>query len=81
MIAVPRNTTESARLEALVKARVGWQLIDLEVWVEDAGIRLTGLASCNSARQMARTEAEYWSGLPVLSNDVTVTRPVCLHHH
>ena len=81
MTAVPLNATESARLEALVKARVGWQLIELEVWVEDAGIRLTGLASCNCARQMARVEAEHWSGLPVLSNDVTVTRPVCLHHH
>ena len=81
MTAIPLNATESARLEALVKARVGWQLVELEVWVEDAGVRLTGLASCNSARQMARTEVEHWSGLPVLSNDVTVTRPVCLHHH
>jgi hypothetical protein len=81
MTAIPLNATESARLEALVKARVGWQLLELEVWVEDAGLRLTGLASCNSARQMARVEAEQWSGLPVLSNEITVTRPTCLHQH
>jgi hypothetical protein len=69
------RATESARLEALIRASVGWQLLDLEVWVEPAGLCLAGHATCHCARMMAQREAERVSGLPVLSNEITVARP------
>ena len=57
--------TESHRMEALIRATVGWQVDELHVTESETGLVLTGHAKCAFAREMALAEAERLSGRPV----------------
>jgi hypothetical protein len=59
------GTTEHIRLEALIRATVGWQVDDLHVTEIEGGLVLTGHAKCAFARELAASEAERLSGRPV----------------
>lgn len=56
---------ESLRLDALVARRVGWQLDELHVFVEDGTVVLEGHARSGDARAMAAEAAAELTGLPV----------------
>jgi hypothetical protein len=56
---------ESHRLEALIRHRVGWQVDDLHVVLDEHGLILEGHARCGCARRMAQDEAARLTGLPV----------------
>jgi hypothetical protein len=61
---------ESARLAALVHQRVGCQIDDLRVVVDDDGLTLRGRARTAVARVLAEVEAARLSGLPVVENRI-----------
>jgi hypothetical protein len=63
---------ESHRLEALIRQRVGWQVDDLQVLVDERGLILHGHARSGLGRQLAQTEAARLSGLPVIENAIVV---------
>ncbi len=56
---------ESHRLEALIRATVGWQVDDLHVLECPGHLVLSGHARCAHARALALAEAERLSGRPV----------------
>jgi hypothetical protein len=56
---------DSHRLEALIRAAVGWQVDDLHVQECDDRLVLSGHAKCAHARALAVTEAERITGRPV----------------
>jgi osmotically-inducible protein OsmY len=55
----------SARLEALIRHDVGWQVDDLRVVVNNLGVVLQGHARCAFAKRLAQDSAARWTGLPV----------------
>jgi hypothetical protein len=56
---------DSHRLEALIRATVGWQVDDLHVLECADHLVLSGHAKCAHARALALAEAERLSGRPV----------------
>jgi hypothetical protein len=56
---------ESHRLEALIRAAVGWQVDDLHVLECADHLVLSGHAKCAFARAMAMAEAARLTGQPV----------------
>jgi hypothetical protein len=59
------HVKESHRLEAMIRAAVGWQVDDLHVLENEDGVVLSGHARCAHARALAVAEAERLTGRPV----------------
>jgi hypothetical protein len=66
------SPAESHRLEVLIRQRVGWQVDDLYVLLEERGLILQGHTHCALARVLAQFEAAQLSGLPVIENRIEV---------